>query len=302
MIHHLNGLSLTERLRESLQDSGGDFQFAAVESNLVEYADNCASWHWHEFVELGYLTEGRVECSAPSGSFFLEQGEGYFINANVLHTHRMAGMAATFRVIHFIPGLLGGARSIYGKYIAPVERCGKLEAVQLRLGVDGEAGILDDIRRVFALAETEPVGYELNIMERLFHIWLGIYGIAAPMLADASDAGDSHAERVKAMLAFIHTRYADPLSVADIAASVNISEREAYRSFRQVLDTTPTLYLLHHRVNSAARMLIETRLTVTEISLACGFSSPSYMCKAFHDLNGVSPRDFRRAAGGARRQ
>ena len=36
-------------------------------------------------------------------------------------------------------------------------------------------------------------------------------------------------------------------------------------------------------------------LRVTEISIACGFSSPSYFCKAFHDLTGLSPRDFRRA-------
>ena len=302
MIHHLNALSLTERLREPLQDSGGDFQFAAVESNLVEYADNCASWHWHEFVELAHVTEGRLECSTPSGSFYLEAGEGYFINANVLHLHRMAGAAATFRIIQFIPALLAGSRSIYGKYIAPVERCGRLEAIPLRRGKSDEAGILDDIQAVFALAAEEPVGYEMSIMERLFHIWLEVYGIAAPMLNESPDAGDSHAERVKAMLSYIHTHYADPMSVADIAASVNISEREAYRSFRQVLDTTPTLYLLHHRVNSAARMLIETRLTVTEISLACGFSSPSYMCKAFHDLNGMSPRDFRREAGSARRQ
>ena len=71
MIHRLNALSLTEKLRESLQDSGDDLPFAAVESDLTEYANNCASWHWHDFVELGWVVDGRLECSTPSGAFTL---------------------------------------------------------------------------------------------------------------------------------------------------------------------------------------------------------------------------------------
>ena len=119
--------------------------------------------------------------------------------------------------------------------------------------------------------------------------------ITAPMLRRPGGDRDASEDRIKSMLTFIHTHYDEPLGVAAIAASANISEREAYRCFRQVLGTTPTLYLLHHRIDRAARMLVETRMTVTQISLACGFSSPSYFCKAFHDLTGVSPRDFRRA-------
>lgn len=43
MIHHLNTLSVTPKLQESLQDSGNDFPFAALESNLAEYANNATS-------------------------------------------------------------------------------------------------------------------------------------------------------------------------------------------------------------------------------------------------------------------
>ncbi len=294
MIHHLNALSLSEKLRESLQDSGNDFPFAAVESNLAEYANNCSSWHWHEFVELAYVVDGAVECTTPSGTFTLSPGEGYFINANILHTHRMAGDAATFRVIQFMPALLAGSGSLYARYIAPLERCAGLEALALRRENPPERGIIERLTEVFGLAAAEPRGFELEIMAGLFQVWVALFGLVEPMLEEKGSERDASADRVKLMLTFIHTHFDEPLSVADIAASASISEREAYRSFKQVLGTTPTLYLLRHRVNNAARMLVETRLTVTEISLACGFSSPSYLCKAFHDLNGVSPRAFRR--------
>ncbi|MBR1558769.1 MAG: helix-turn-helix transcriptional regulator [Clostridia bacterium] len=298
MIHRLNALSLTEKLRESLQDSGDDLPFAAVESDLTEYANNCASWHWHDFVELGWVVDGRLECSTPSGAFTLSPGEGYFVNANTLHLHRMAGEAATFRVIQFVPSLLAGSGSLYARYIAPVERCPRIESLALRRDDPVAGRALDDIIDIFALAAREPTGYELRIMEGLFRLWSALYALAAPMLAAGQDDADAHADRVKTMLTFIHTHFDEPLTVADIAAAASVSEREAFRSFRKVLDVTPTGYLLRHRVNSAARMLAETRMSVTEISLACGFSSPSYLCKVFHDLNGVSPRDYRR--GGAK--
>ena len=297
MIHHLNALSLTEKLRESLQDSGDGFPFAAVEADLAKYANNCASWHWHEFMELAYVAEGALECATPGGAFTLSEGQGYFINANILHLHRMRGNAATLRVIEFMPSLLAGSGGLYARYVAPVERCPGIGALMLRPEEPLEGEALDQLKALFDLAEGEPRGFELAIMEGLFHLWRALVEIAEPTLRQFKGERDASQDRVKSMLAFIHTHYDEPLAVADIAASANVSEREAYRGFRQVLGTTPTLYLLHYRIDRAARMLVETRMTVTEISLACGFSSPSYLCKVFHDLNGVSPRAFRLGQG-----
>ena len=288
MIHHLNALSVSEKLRESLQDSGDDFPFAALESNLAGYANNATSWHWHDFVEFAWVTEGMLESSTPMRTLRLGPGDGYFINANVLHTQRMVGPAATIRVIQFVPGLLAASGGIYRKYIHPVATCPGLEMLPL-----AAVGAQDELRGAFALAEGEPEGYELGILERLDRAWMKLYAAAKPAFTAVAPP-DGHADRVKAMLACIHARYGEPLTVADIAAAANVSQREAFRCFRQVLGTTPTLYLLHHRVNNAARMLAETRLSVTEISMACGFSSPSYLWKAFRDINGVSPRAFRR--------
>lgn len=288
MIHHLNALSVSEKLRESLQDSGDDFPFAALESNLAGYANNATSWHWHDFVEFAWVTEGMLESSTPLRTLRLGPGDGYFINANVLHTQRMVGPAATIRVIQFVPGLLAASGGIYRKYIHPVATCPGLEMLPLEA-----VGAQDELRGAFALAEGEPEGYELGILERLDRAWMKLYAAAKPAFTAVAPP-DGHADRVKAMLACIHARYGEPLTVADIAAAANVSQREAFRRFRQVLGTTPTLYLLHHRVNNAARMLAETRLSVTEISMACGFSSPSYLWKAFRDINGVSPRAFRR--------
>lgn len=292
MIYHLNTMSLTEKHREHLQNGGSDFQFTALESNLALFTNNSSTWHWHEFVEFAYVIDGALEGQTPTNTYRVGQGDGYFINAGVLHTHRMLGMAATIRVIQFMPSFLGGSNEIYRQFVSPVEKCRALES--LRLSPDDPRGraILEELQRILDLAEGEPTGYTLKIAGRLFLLWELLYEAVAPNLT--ADAADHTADRVKTMLSFIHENYAESITVDDIAASANISEREAYRSFNQVLGMTPIVYLQRHRIGRVERLLAETDLPITEISLSCGFQNPSYLCKVFREMNGLTPRQFRK--------
>lgn len=297
MIHYLNELSLSEKLREAMQDSGEDFPFAAIESNLAEYANNCASWHWHEYVEFAYVVSGGVDCCTQNTTFTLGPGEGYFVNANVLHLNRMAAghAKAVFRVIQFETRLIAGTGGIAQRYVRPIERCADFPALALTPGNAAHREILEAVAAAFDAAAAEGTGHELAILRRLLRAWQGLFDLAAPKLGGAQRMTDDASARIKAMLGVVHTRYAEPITVKDVAAAASISEREAFRTFRQVLDTTPTLYLARHRINVASRLLRETDRPVTEIAVSCGFSNPSYFCKVFHGLMGKSPRDFRRA-------
>ena len=301
MIHYVSAFSVTDDLRETLRKENCDFPFSANELNVIEYVNNCAKWHWHGFVEFSFVVEGAVECCTPGGTIIAETGEGYFINANVLHMVRMASTAtdAKYRVLQFETSMVGGTEGIYAKYVAPVENCKRLEAFQLSRGNSGQNAALNAMEELFQIAAQEPPCYELVALNKIVELWSCLYILVKSVLQEEQPISDASADRVKQMLAFIHANYADAVCVDAIAASANISRREAFRSFRQVLGTTPTLYLLQHRVNRAARLLMETSSTVTEISSACGFSTSSYFTKVFHDLTGVSPRDFRRRSRGA---
>lgn len=296
MIHYLSELSLSEKLRENVQGSAEDIPFVAIESNLAEYVNSCASWHWHEYVELACVVRGCVECCTQNRVLTLKPGDGYFVNANVLHLNRMppGHSSAVLRIIQFDAQSITGSGGIVQRYVRPVERCTAFDALSLSREDARHRDILDDLAIGFEAAAAEDVGYEMTVLRRLLHAWQLLYEIARPLLERAPAVTDSASSRIKAMLAFIHTNYAEAVSVADMAEAASISEREAFRTFRQVLDTTPTLYLARHRVSVAARMLRETSLPITDIATACGFSNPSYFCKVFRDLAGLPPREFRK--------
>ena len=101
--------------------------------------------------------------------------------------------------------------------------------------------------------------------------------------------------RIREMLEYIHANYADDITLADIARTANIGERECLRCFQRTIQLSPMQYLLKYRVMQGAVLLeTERTKTISEISGLCGFDSPSNFAKMFKRFYGCSPREYRR--------
>ncbi len=107
----------------------------------------------------------------------------------------------------------------------------------------------------------------------------------------------SEAQRMvcKAM-AFIHERYAEPISREDMAGHVGVSARHLTRCFHQEMGISPITYLNRYRIKQAKQLLEAGDKNITEIAAAVGFSSGNYFTDAFRRETGMSPRDYQRKA------
>lgn len=238
-----------------------------------------------------------MELRTQQNTYYIAEGEGYFINSNILHLCRVADDSSRARIhVHqFDRSLITSSSAIMRRYIQPLEECAELSELKLSPGIPGHLRLLNLIRETFSAAESEYDGFELSISSLLTQAWQTIYDISAPLLRESSAVSSMDSSRIKQMLAFIHSHSSENITAPMIASAANVCTREAFRCFRKVLGTTPNNYLVRHRVNTAAHMLIETDLSITDISTSCGFSTPSYFCKVFSGLIGQSPRDFRKA-------
>ena len=299
MIHHLNDWSMAETPDNPVPREMDDFRFAVIEAGPGAWADRNTVWHWHEDVEFACVVDGIVECHSPGNKLTLNAGEGCFIPSGLPHMVRPAPGAheGHMRIIRFDVGLLSNVRSVAERYIAPIQNKSGLAALPLWPTDDTSKTILNALADVFDIASAEPRAFELNIMALLYRIWTNLFLIFQTASDDAGFDNDIPVARLKVMLDHIHAHYSSPMSVAELSAAAGVSEREVYRIFRQLLSTTPTLYLQHYRIHTAARLLRETKRKIEEISLDTGFSSITYFDKAFKDLMGVSPRQFRKLQG-----
>ena len=84
-----------------------------------------------------------------------------------------------------------------------------------------------------------------------------------------------------------------PLSTLDLADGIQVTRRQLERLFRLHLKDTPSNFYLGLRLEKARQLLRQTDMSVLEVSLACGFESPSYFTRSYRARFTRCPREDR---------
>lgn len=86
-------------------------------------------------------------------------------------------------------------------------------------------------------------------------------------------------------------------SVAELAATVNLSTGHFSRAFHKSTGLSPRQWIIHRRVEFAARRLANTNDALADIAKSCGFSDQSHFTRRFTKIVGKSPAAWRRENG-----
>lgn len=93
----------------------------------------------------------------------------------------------------------------------------------------------------------------------------------------------------------VDARYAEPLTVADLARAAQLSPAHFSRQFRRTFGESPHQYLLTRRLERAAALLRTTDWSVLRICLSVGLTSVGSFTTSFHRMYGVPPTAYRAA-------
>jgi AraC family transcriptional regulator len=99
--------------------------------------------------------------------------------------------------------------------------------------------------------------------------------------------------RVRAAVAFLRERLAEPVTLADLADEVHLSVYHLVRVFRTATGQTPHRFLTELRVEEAKRLLRGTDLALDRIAPRCGFASAGALSAAFARHVGTRPSAYR---------
>ena len=90
-------------------------------------------------------------------------------------------------------------------------------------------------------------------------------------------------------------RYAEPLTVADLARVAGLSPAHFSREFRRAFGESPHVYLLTRRLERAAALLRNTDRSVADVCVAVGLTSVGSFTTAFTRVYGEPPTAYRAA-------
>lgn len=149
-------------------------------------------------------------------------------------------------------------------------------------------GMLDTLSSVkdgfYAVQQFLTILYELSRCEN------------ARTLASSSYARvtvEDDSRRILKVKNFISKNYMDELRLPELASLAGMSSSAFSRFFKLHTGRNISEYIIDLRLGYAARMLVDTAKSISEIGFDCGFNNLSNFNRIFKKKKGCSPSEFR---------
>lgn len=272
-----------------------DYAFPLVvhETRLSEKPMGFNDWHWHEEVQFTYVLEGSMITTAQGTDYILRPGDGFFINANLAHMSRpTSSESARYLSLNVQPSLLTlfHGSVVEQKYFFPYVNHPYFQFIHLTPDTLWQEQTLNDMLYLFHILQEQPFGYELEAYSYLLHIWRTLLDHL-----DSNPDVPHFMERAEAheILAYLHSHYAENVTLEQIAAHVHLSKGECCRLFKSTYGCSIINHLVDYRLQESILLLSDLSLSVSRIAELCGFNSTSYYIKRFRERVGISPLRYR---------
>lgn len=87
----------------------------------------------------------------------------------------------------------------------------------------------------------------------------------------------------------IHTTYAQPLDLSQLASEAGMSVPTFHSHFKAMTQTSPMQYVKSTRLHQARLLMVRQGMTAEAVSHAVGYASPSQFSREFKRLFGLTP-------------
>ena len=229
----------------------------------------CATDKAFQMPVIGQTVAGAWEFHGHAGRSLVEQQTIIAGSAGARFGCRhLTGSASKGHILYLRPGAIDDVdKPIFGRQVL-------------------RGGHLPDLSRALLIGTEDE--FESFVFELFDHV-----ARASMHGAMKSERTDFRVQRIKR---FIENHAFGNVTLADIAACVDVSPFTCIRQFKRATGVSPLQYVSRLRLERAKQLLASTHLTITEIAWQVGISDPLYFTRWFSKQLGVSLREFRAIA------
>ncbi|BBY07256.1 helix-turn-helix transcriptional regulator [Mycobacterium noviomagense] len=133
-------------------------------------------------------------------------------------------------------------------------------------------------------------GYRQAALAHLTLLLIDLARLAGDVVGDLRRSGEPLLADV---FAVIERRYAEPLSLRDVAREIGMTPGHLTTLVRRRTGRTVQEWIIQRRMTEARKLLAETDLSVSEIARRIGVFDPAYFSRLFRRTHATSPRSWR---------
>jgi len=260
--------------------------------------------HWHEHVEILFVTQGQAMFYLGDKGFESEAGDILIVNSGRLHSgYAINNTKVSYEAIVFDKALMGSSTPDpnHARYILPFLDGRKFFPEKISKCDRGYCEIKRYLDLLLSEFTQKQEGYELAVKAALQLLLLAIHRSYDEKSTKTTNWLDviTNIEHFKLLMTYIDANYSVRLTVNEAARIVSLSPNHFCKTFKKLTGRTFVEFLNLYRINKAAELLQGTNLPIGQIAAQVGFCNINYFDKVFKLCKQCSPMQCRKVERGA---
>ncbi|GAA4310359.1 AraC family transcriptional regulator [Compostibacter hankyongensis] len=274
-------------------DTGYNYSFS-IREDIYPYLYN--RWHYHPEMELTLIRKGSGTRLVGDSMEPFADGDLILLGPNLPHMWRSdaqyfqgtPGLHIEAIAIHFKPDFWGNGflqlpelkrvRELLEKSAQGIRITGRTrQEISTLMEVILKAG---DVKRISLLLNMLELIAQSKSCTLLSHIGF------------TRSYNPENTDNISAIYNYTLDHFQQKIGIRDVAALVNISPHSFCRYFKSRTLKTYWQFLLEVRIGHACKLLIENKLSISQICYTCGFNNLSNFNRQFRMLTGMTPTQY----------
>lgn len=246
-----------------------------------------------DFFGISYMLHGERLIYSPTFSTIVRSGEMVFIPKNLYRRTTYISNAPYERILlKFTDVMIADLLQIIG--IEGYNELCSEHVIHLEKSTQTKIlAILNEMEQEWNSYNKYSELLLKGLLNKLIITCLRERTISGMNILNLEKKHDCLAEAIK----YIKTHLNDDPSLDETAQHINISASYLSKIFINYLHTSFSSFVLNEKIACAQKFLVNSKLSMTEIAVQCGFSSNSYFSDCFKRNTGLSPLQFRKTYG-----
>ena len=264
---------------------GSDSFVTATLHSIYEYES-----FFHNELELLLVINGQVKLEIAEKSFTLKEDNFVLINSNQLHTTKPVNGDNLVLSIKIDPsfyyGMFDQLKDIY--FINNFVDCQESQQEAI-------ARLKQLMAKVVLSLDKHDDGHHFKLGSYLYLIGETLYSNFYNIETSKKDKiSDTNYYRLQRVIDYVYLNYNKDISLKQIAEKENLNYFYLSHFIKDNLGVSFQEFINTVRLNEAVRLLVDTKLSITEVSNKSGFSNISSFNNFFKDKFEMTPSQYRK--------
>lgn len=266
-----------------------------IDRVIRDYEFTMPTKHIHDEYEIYYLLEGERYYFIENQTYLIKQGNLIFVNKGQIHKTGVAGKSYHDRI------LIELKDEPFQSFLSSISSLSLSEFFASNFGVVnldacGQQFVKSQLFNIAEELHQKQPHYTTMVMMKLCHILIYVTRCCMKNseLPSENLANTAKHNKVSEVASYIMSHAENVKSLDDLSKRFYISKPYLSRIFKEVTGFTVSEYINIHRIQKAQQLLLETDLSITEISALLGYESITYFEKVFSNFTETSPLKYRK--------